>query len=1084
MASRPDIRFFWGTQPEPPSERRYLQTLLAELQEDAVVLMNFHLHGRQIDIVIITERRVQVVEAKASALPVFGKINGQWTRPSSGAKPAQYPNAYQQALEAKNRLRDAMSGWRAIGKFYPEACVAFIDDIPARSAVTPGDFKVRVGGTQESLELLHTPATNPWSLQDWEIFAKSALGLTPVSRPTVNEMVKHPEVSAILNEYRQAVTAEYGLSRETWMPENAEQRAQLREAVSGGSGCAIVGPSGCGKTLISRWLASELAADGAIPIVMAGGEFSGNWSDALKREIGLLTDHDLQEIRRAITTTLSPVILIFDGINELSQQSLSGAVRGLRALARRLGARIVVTSQQDPPIELSGLTRVQIDVPSKALKRSIARRVTGHLSSVAIQVLDAVAVSGMEASIVGHIGGEITKNATRLSMCDQFVRSKLGPRARQGAYALRRFAGYLHGKVAFSATEIQFDELMRENSVSFDDCNLLFNHGILRRRAGRVSFNHEILRNALAAYDLAQDARGNGETFGLILGTPLFEKIAPDVIAATDDQAVCHEVLSRLSSAALLAAGARGELGEHALIASRALLDSAKAAVANEIDGLVLTLKENDRGGYLSWDDATLVKWSAEERARISALGLIASQGTATKDYLELCARMDARLLAERQRLAASTTRTLALKSHSFSLAYMGMTGECGFTIAARSRDFRFDQAAVSLNPESYDIDQLSHGQLHFFLDNYRLLFPDGDQEWFARFQLHLLRNGFKALPYHVQLALLHSVGFTRSLSEEVSGEIIDALHAIDMPAENWAINTSIIDALKLLGGLDSDAERARDDIENEIRGILTEEESEEVYTRALMLTGAMFDHPFSGIYAEIIFDLDDADRALLYRRALKEPEVSKSTNVAWLLSHIIALDLAEDDDQIRVHTSLPDPTNPFPQDTWGAFVLAVQTCGRREIDMVDIEPTAAAERCLIEVRELLYNAANGKRPPKPSADRLSTFSTQLAVGVLSEVQGALDERYFYSKHHRDEPAISLAAAYHPQILDICRRFVDDGVDAEFYQAAPWRDRGIQYALNILAAQGDRTDINRLRQKIVAHPFASFAVEALKRLDQ
>lgn len=66
-----------------------------------LVLANFELSGRQFDFVIITAGRVVVVEAKSSAFPVRGEINGSWEYATADGQWVPATNGYQQVLQRK-----------------------------------------------------------------------------------------------------------------------------------------------------------------------------------------------------------------------------------------------------------------------------------------------------------------------------------------------------------------------------------------------------------------------------------------------------------------------------------------------------------------------------------------------------------------------------------------------------------------------------------------------------------------------------------------------------------------------------------------------------------------------------------------------------------------------------------------------------------------------------------------------------------------------------------------------------------------------------------------------------------------------
>jgi hypothetical protein len=364
-------------------------------------------------------------------------------------------------------------------------------------------------------------------------------------------------------------------------------------AAAADAGCFVSGPSGCGKSLVAKWLAAKLASEGHPAFFLAAKNFTGSWADSLRREVGLLVDGASADLYRAVARSDRPAFLVVDGINEFGAAALE-ALRGVRALARRMGARLIITGQDAKPEEFSGLRRVTIARPSLDLKQRIARSVGRELTPVAQEVLRAVG-SGIEAALVGQIGGDLKANATRLLLADQYIRKRLGGHARAGSFGLRRLASTLHEQVAFSMAETSFDEFMRVEGVGFTECDALFAADLLIRRADRVSFSHEVILNACAAFDLARSAAIDAASLGQRLSTPILEPISGDIIAAIDDAAVCRAVLSEAMSSSLLVEATRGRFGPIATSTALDLLKETTEACVAEIRGARLALsKEGD----------------------------------------------------------------------------------------------------------------------------------------------------------------------------------------------------------------------------------------------------------------------------------------------------------------------------------------------------------------------------------------------------------------------------------------------------------------------------------------------------------
>jgi Nuclease-related domain/NACHT domain len=645
-------RIYIGAPIEYDSERKLLASTVQRLEEQHIpfiALANVEIGGRQVDCIVATPLGVSVVEVKSSYLPVRGDVNGNWGRLHQSGQWRPYTNAYQQALAAKNAVRSAMTNIKPIGSFYPDGHVVFTSGLAENSQLTKGDFKVTVGELDQFLSNLNIERPTPWSLNDWQVFA-TKLGLRPVSVDEAIASREDQKATDLLNQYNEAVAVEHGKDAGHWLPENEEQRDYLVAAAANGAGCFVTGASGCGKTLMAKWVAVHQANAGNPTFFFAAKDFTGSWANAVRREVSLLCDQSPSALWSAISRADKPVFLVLDGINELGSNGPS-ALRGIRALATRLGAKLIVTGQSEKPSDFEGLHTVVVTPPSIDLKGRIAKSGGGVLTPRTLDLLKVVN-SGIEAEIAGRMGQELNADGSRVALLDQYIRMRLGRHARPGSFGLRRFASWLHQRVAFSASETAFDELMMAQQVSFEDCDALFAGGLLVRRGGRVSFAHEMIQNACASFDLAQQAGVDPSTFGLQLSTPFFEAIAGDVVSAIENTATCRAVLQAVTNPSLLCAAADGLLGRIAASVAGVLLDETVSVCTGEIRSLRLALIKENGAVRVEWGKESKRRWTEAERAQLVAIGRRAVSIAGLDVYLALCAEMDKRLASERQRLA------------------------------------------------------------------------------------------------------------------------------------------------------------------------------------------------------------------------------------------------------------------------------------------------------------------------------------------------------------------------------------------------------------------------------------------------
>jgi hypothetical protein len=1071
---------FIGAPIEEASERFVLEALAhgyASAGVPAALLANLHIGGRQLDLVVATGHSAWVVEVKHSALKVRGGLNGNWERQHASGRWLPYDNAYQQTLSAKNRLRDAMAAQGALGQFYPDAVVLFTDQSSLSSNLTEGDFKVRVLQQSAFQPFANDNGRSPWSLDDWRAFARSH-NLVQVKLEEALAPAGLRERMANMRSLNSAAAFDYRQDGSRWIAESEDFRDAANRSLQTPPGCLISGPTGCGKTLIAKWFAAERAASGDSAIVLPAKDFAGSWVRLLKRELALLSDAPIQRLYYAIRTSHQPIYLIIDGLNELAGDR-SSAIREISALARKLGARLIVTDQHDQASALAGLGSLSVSPPSFDLKRRIAADRSGRFNPVVSQLLAAVR-SGFEAAMVGELGG-LAGVVSRQALVDQFIRLRLGDHGRDGAAGLRRLAQALHSDLAFSMSEVRFDELMLANNVSAVASSAMFASGLLVRRAGRVSFGHEILFRASVAHALAAGALEGGDLHAQMLALPRFEGLVGDILAVIDDEATCRSILAASTDARLLHAATRGEFGELPRQLSNELIAEALAAVEAEIDGLHIVIVPGEQP-TLDWSEESVRDWSIEEGARLGAIGHAIDDGDRIDSYLDLCARMDRHLLAERNRLAADIKAAGVInpKSRAFWLAYLPFGRSSGFMHLARNCHMSIRDVKPRNLTCRFDVATMTSGQLYFYLERRHLLLGESNEDRFAEELIFVLKERYRYEPYHVRLAIMDAAGFAGGAADALVEQLIDAINQVlaNSPYDDFAV-----DALKFLGALDESAEMNRAQIEAQVASVIAADDNAEIRGEALGLVSAMFDHPFDHVYYDVIHALPETERCRLLRRALAANDVRQHHILGFLVRQVADLADPVDVGRMQFLAELPDPSNVFPQDEWDGFVIAIRYLGRHGHPLPPRTADTAAGKCLESLRELVHmSERQDDAAAREVWRKVERFPSELVLGCLSEMDDALRETMWVGRNSK-WPPLSLTIRFPTECLSVARRFLDNGQEAIHYHRAWDRDRGPQFAFSCIEQHGDRSDLARLRL-LARHPrYSRMALRALQIRD-
>lgn len=1058
---------------------RALSKFSNEHKQPLLVFANFELSGRQFDFVVVTAARVVVTEVKSSAFPVRGNMEGMWEYATADGGWATVTNGYKQALQRKNILRDAMG--RLPERFHPEAHVVFSDDIPERSDLTPGNFKVHVGGLADFLAALSREEGNPWSLEEWRQWAeRQRLRRVPLIEALDNAPAE------LMGRYREALVRDYQPQADGWIAASDQQRDAIASALVGGSaGAFVTGPSGCGKTLMAKAAAVHLSRDGAVVLFVQAKDISESLADALKTEIALVADIPLTSLLKAVRQTSARACIFLDGINELPGAIFEKTLRGLKILARRYGAQLVVTSQGKRPAILEGLALIAVGEPDDDLKNKIATSVVASsLSAEALKVLAGVR-SGLEARMVAELQGELGADATRSSLVDQIIRKRLGEKARTCYAGLRSFALQLFGQFSYSMTETAFDDIMIANGLGDEQCETMLSSGLLERRAGRISFFHEMFLFGCAAQAYAQLARSGTGGVSQTLNTAFAEALASDVLAAVDDETTACEILGSLTNADILAKCAMGESGPIARSASRRILAQAASQILFDIETLRLALRVSEDQVSVEWEQ--LPDYSKEEIARFCGLGVAAKYGVMVEEYLKLCRAMDARLLSERRRLDEDARRyNVGLRSASFGLAYLGLYSgwKSSFRLMVGAAQSFWEDVGQSDIMRSKHLIDLTSGELHFVVEH-RHSFYAGHESSFSEELAEVITARFRREPYHVQLVILHAAGFVRRASDAALATLTEALQQLEPNDFHLFISTSIIEALKLLGALDEEAEEAREGIRDQLCAALNGEDDEDTFEQALSIYVAQFDHPFDGIYCEEVNGLSDIEKKRLVTRAFRADSVRHSLSLKWLATAVADEDDPSDAPLFVRYARYPE-INPHWQDEIAVFVLATRFLARHGVELPETPTDDDRQRCFVHLRDIVRYAEIRSETALSAAaaawEALLLKPAPIVISCLHDViLEGLEQRSPMSES-KSYGSVEISRLFHGELLKIARQFLLLGTPA-LDSHGHKNERATAWAVSLVGEFGDRSDLGMLRILLNQPDFARSATAAIRQIE-
>jgi hypothetical protein len=1101
------IEIFIGARIEHASERIALARAVEFLTAQgisAVIIANVNLKTRQIDLIIALDQGVLVVEAKAFASMVRGGENGLWELRLASGRWKPIPNAYQQTIDEKHAMRDAMQEFAGGNVPYPDAALVFTPAIPGGSSIPPSDFKVTIGGIDELPKLIQSVTRQGWSLDQWRAVAAHhrLIRVSSVEAALSQDLL---DAELLLKAYSEAFTGTYGAPASELVPVSCQCESELlsSEAVLersvAESSVLLIGPSGCGKSVLSFKMAIAALARGSVPIILPAKDFEGKLGDVANREATLLGAHSAKAIISAAGRLERQLVFVVDGYNECTPAERQRLTRSMAAAVKRYDAQAVFSSQT--PLERDDLLPARIyavQQPDKKAKLAIAQgQAAGIDGDVLEPLLDTVA-SGLEAKMVGQLGRQLPTGASRYGLFDAYVRERLGSAASDGIRALSLIAGVMTDRVSFGLSVRELDRLSDREDVSGGLLQTLRAANLLQTRGDRVSFSHEMFLNVFAAEAIVRRTNGDSEAVVAALRLPQHIEIKPLVLGAIDDNAVRRSVLSQLSDTNIIRACLAGQCCRDAQIWANQQVDEVLARMGEEIETVRFRLAE-DMHWNVEAKPETVSDWSRQDEAILAALPHELVAGRRLDDVLALVAKMDQRLLEEHQRLREEARgKQVALRGGLYSACYSSNNRhELGFSqiFGPIYSGHLYSGPKVAPGAKLHErlaSEALTPGQLGLLIGLEK--YSDRDGLSIGRILPGILRRYWPSAAYHTRLELMHAAGMGgRSLSEDERLALIAAIEAL--PSEQHIfISSSIIDALKFLGALDDDQAEYVATVKANIAEALADQNNPSMWDLAVGLWNCQFDHPYDGAYCEAWNDLSAADRKALQMMAtqsIDNDSMFAPSLIAELASH-------SDPDVAPVlarWTGLPPTKQMMMGDAIQSFAMAHAALARLRCPPLDrpTEIPSASGEALLACGDILYWL---NRDDLPLTERKSKCATALSILSRDEagVAAAAMGEFFRSDMMFAESANRLPGS--ESVITSFGHVFPDEV-AAIYRAAlekPTIQTGyfdffriegvIEKAILNVGRFGDARDIRVLRLWSMHPDFARSAIQAIKEIEE
>lgn len=1069
----------------------------------AVIIANVNLKTRQIDLIIALDQGVLVVEAKAFSSMVRGGANGFWERQLASGRWKPIPNAYQQTIDEKLAVRDAMAEFAGGDVPYPDASLVFTPAIPGGSSIPPSDFKVTIGGIEELSKMIQSVKRQGWALDQWRAFAMHHR-LIPVSSVEAALSQSLLDAELLLKAYSDAFTGTYGAPAFELVPVSCQSGSELLssdvvlERSGAESSVLLIGPSGCGKSVLSYRMAIAALARGCVPIILPAKDFEGSLRDVANREVTLLGAHSAAAVIKATQRLNRQLLFVVDGYNECTPAERQRLTRSIAAGVKRYDAQAVLSSQSS--LERDDLLPARIyavQQPDKNAKLAIARQAAGVQDEVLEPLLDTVG-SGLEAKMVGQLGPQLPIGASRYGLFDAYVRQRLGLASTDGIRALSLIAGMMTDRVSFSLSVRELDRLTDREGVSGELLQSLRTANILQTRGDRVSFSHEMFLNVFAAEAIVRRANGDPEAVVAALRLPQHVEVRPLVLGAIDDDTARRQVLFQQSDARTIRACLTGQCGRDAQLWANERIDQVLERLNGEIEKVAFEIEKEKAFLGVRATSGTVRDWSAEDCAVLDALPSELLNGRRLDDVLRLIGKMDQRLVEEHGRLQGEAQQQkVALRSGLYAACYVSRGWEnfglARICVPVQSGQL-YSEPAVASEANLLGrlaSDSLSPGQVGLLVGLNR--YSDRNGPSIAGVLPSLLSRYWPYVAYHLRLELMEAAAFGgHSITEDERLALIAAIQAL-LPVENVMLSSAVIDALKMLGALDDDQAEYVETVKEMIAAALADQSNPLMWDVAVGLWNGQFDHPYEGAYWEGWNDLAPDDRRALLTMAARSIE-----NEPMFVPSLIG-ELASHADPavatlIARWTDLPPTKQVMMHDAIRDFEMAYVALARLRCPPPDRPskiPSAAGE-ALLACGHILYwlnrdDLALSERKLKCAAS-LSVLLRREA-GVAAAVMGEFirSDMMFSESAKRlpgSEPVItSFGQVFPDQVAAIYRAALDNPTIQTGYFDFFRIEDVIEKALSVLGHFGDANDIRLLRLWSVRPDFGRSAVQAIKEIE-
>lgn len=1118
---KPTVEILIGA-PLSGNEAYVLRQLVADLQNalPALILANFEIPRQnascQIDYVVVSPARTELVELKNFYGPLHGNENGRWmlTDPSGRQIPYESENPWQQARNAKLFLNDAMRAYQKknpavppprSGRFFEfDACVCIYPRIDPRSSLTAGNRKAWVRSYDALVAALHKDVLSAsWSLQDWKAFAINFLRLTPVSLAgAIDPAVIQAENDLAAYLCRVKAIAAANLPPLLTAAGDEVCGAPLIAKLLGPNNHLLVGKSGAGKSFHMTHLVDRLAVSQEVPIEFRARHYSGDFPKAVERSSRARTPLPLQGLLDATRVAGLRPVFVVDNLHECNSAYLADLLKDLHAVQIATDARIVASSQSVPDnagdiaFEISRISDLTM-----AHKRTIYSAYADVPESEGIDYLCAHFSNAYDISLAGKCHKDAGKSLTRYSLYKRYC-ARVLPKDAYSALTLffRDCAAAMDAEVRYWLPKEHFDRLakgfVKQSSLSFDLLGELSRCRLIKLDENGFEFEHDLLRDYFLSDYLVRKF-DRLDTLAEQLARPKYTSLVDVVLARKTDENEIKTILRSAATMDVLSLGFRGYLGKpvQQVIDNdcQMLLDRALEDVPN-LRVVYNKPKDQERPtlftltivGNRPWTtyDLLLTELAAQNLDATPLQNKVLTLLDRTEDSLHAIVVEDCR----RENMNSKPVWSELVRIYGL-LQHPSMTVPLFMLLLFLRHSFMF--------PGRRSLDAAFRNALLMRID----------RELPSAFSLLLLlesvSTGPRDIDFTIKLLLAGWNSRLPVLRMEAVQMIHDQAHWIreghpdgakaigdyleQMQSKDLFLGSTIAEALAIYGRLHLDL--TAEDTLNEMKELIHDswhpaEATPQISLsdRAYSLIDRMFEDVFQGLYVEAYNLLERAERVQLLRLAASSPTVGFFT--CWVLQELMHLQAKEAESVFKSFASHVDATASSAQEAAGAFVLGIRACAKFRFTREPVTDFASADDLAWELLGQLLLATWTGRDHGTDSEVDPLWSRLLAEAPLA----AADVLYHIERPHsmledelRDFSLLKQFPTQVCQILDSSLR-QRASLTSLFNWGGACDHSLIQFAIRTLGELGSVANLPTLNSIADDKAFGKDAVAAIARI--